>query len=119
LTDFVHKRATDILLLQEAKTEDVCNIVGYTTHLNIGDIGQWTAILVKGGFGKTRIARLLPRLGTAAVYKCFGFVNLYVSFETFQKQGHENFLIVGLPYTLESLPPSMTVGGDFNLFVSP
>jgi len=38
LTNFAHKHAIDILLLQEATTEDVCNIVDYTTHLNFGDI---------------------------------------------------------------------------------
>jgi hypothetical protein len=50
LTTFAHKHAIDILLLQEATTEDfMYNIVGYTTHLNIGDIGQGTAILAEEG----------------------------------------------------------------------
>jgi hypothetical protein len=97
----------------------VCNIVGYTTHLNIGDIGQGTAVLVKGGIGITRITGLRSGRETAAVYVSFGFVNLYVPSETFQKQGHENFLDVDLPYTLGSLPPSMIIGGDFNFFMSP
>jgi hypothetical protein len=78
LTNFALKHATDILLLQEATTEDVYNIVGYTVHLNFGDIGQATAILAEEGISITRITRLPSDRGAAAAYESFGFVNLYV-----------------------------------------
>jgi hypothetical protein len=48
LTEFVHKYAIDILLLQEVTTEDVHNIAGYTAYLNIGDTGRETAISARG-----------------------------------------------------------------------
>ena len=43
LADFAHRLAIDILLLEEATTEDLYNIVGNTAILNVGDIGQGTA----------------------------------------------------------------------------
>jgi hypothetical protein len=68
---------------------DVHNIVGYTTHLNIGDIGQGTAILAEEGTAITRITRLPSDRGNAAAYASFGFVNLYVPCGTSQRQAHE------------------------------
>jgi hypothetical protein len=103
LTTFAHNHAIDIPLLREATTEDMYNIVGYTTHLNIGDIGQGTAILAEEGVGITRITRLLSDLGTAATYASFVFVNLYVPCGTSQRQAHENFFSVGLPHTHSDL----------------
>lgn len=45
---------------------DVYNIVGYTTHLNTGDIGQVTAIVAEEVTGITRITRLPSDRGIAA-----------------------------------------------------
>jgi len=78
LTDFAPKHAIDILLLQDATAEDVFNIVGYTTHLNVSDIGQGTAILAKEGTGITRITRLPSVRGLLQPTPSFGFVILYV-----------------------------------------
>jgi len=97
----------------------VYNIVGYTTHLNIDDIGQGTAILAEEGIGITRITRLPSDRGTAAAYASFCFVNLYVPCETSQRQAHEHFFSVCLPYTLGSFPPNMIMGGDFQYFCVP
>jgi len=115
LTDFAPKHAIDILLLQETTAEDVYNIAGYTTHLNIGDIGQRTAILAEEGKNNS----LVVGSWTATAYASFGFVNLYVPCGTSQRQAHEHFFSVCLPCTLGSLPPNMTMGGDFNFCVPP
>lgn len=63
LTDFAPRQTIDILLLQEATTEHVYNIVGYTTHLSISDIVQGTAILAEEGIGITRITSLTSDRG--------------------------------------------------------
>lgn len=38
---------------------------------------------------------------------------------TSQRQAHENFFSVGLPYTLGTLAPNMIMGGDFNFLCPP
>ena len=47
LEQFIHQNDIDILLVQEVTNNNIQNIRGYTSYLNVGTTKRGTAIIVK------------------------------------------------------------------------
>ena len=91
---------------------------GFIVHLNIGINKRGTVILTREQISLTNITRLPSGRGMAASYQGVWFINIYAPSGTTNRQEREDFYNVELVSLLQSLPPTMTVGGDFNCVLS-
>jgi exonuclease III len=77
LNSFLHRNNIDITALQEVVYTDFEFLRGYTAHVNIGDSGRGTAIVVKQGIQVKDTERIPSGRAIAAEFQSYRMVNVY------------------------------------------
>jgi exonuclease III len=110
LDSFLKQNEIDILLVQEVTQHVLHNILGYTTHYNIGTHGRGLALLYKDCIEMTNVKIPSGRAIAAQIW----IVNVYAPSWTVKKQERESVFTSELTYILAEPTTLLLVGGDFN-----
>jgi len=117
-TNFLLGQDMDIALLQEVANDDLCNMYGYSAHINEGIEKRGTAILMKKGISVNNIKRLPSGRGIAGLFEEPWIINAYATSGAEKRQERENFFNNELAYLLPTGPREITLAGDFNCVIA-
>jgi exonuclease III len=114
LNSFSHRNSIDIIALQEVVYTDFEVLRGYTAHVNIGDSGRGTAIVVKQGVQVKDIERIPSGRAIAAEFQSHRMVNVYAPSGNNRRHERHSFFEEDIVYLLRDIPHNFILAGDFN-----
>jgi exonuclease III len=100
--------------LQEVVYTDFEFLRGYAAHVNIGDSGRGTAIVIKQGIQVKDIESIPSGRAIAAEFQSHRMVNVYAPSGNNRRHERHSFFEEDIEYLLCDIPHNLILAGDFN-----
>jgi exonuclease III len=117
LEDFLYRNDIDLLCIQEITNLNIKNIEHYESHVNIGEKGRGTALIVKEAYILSDVRHMPSGRGISANFHGCR-VNIYAPFGASRRREMEAFYNTDVPQLILNPSPTLLLVGDFKCVIS-